>query len=298
MEDPRQNNFDLLRLFAASQVLYFHTVENLQIPVTMPFAWISRVLELFPGVPIFFTISGFLISMSYKRSRSLRDYCLNRFLRIYPALWVCFGATLLALTAFRVWDRVNIPASKLLIWTAMQLTIGQFYSPYVINAAYGVGHANGSLWTIPVELQFYAALPIVYFLLRPRRKAAADVAILLLATLFFATEQAYAAYGPGLSREHEDVMALAHVSFVPWICMFLIGVFLQRSRSWVMPALRNKGLLWLPSYLVLAYPGFPSDGGIRSDPREHDQSAAVRRAGTHGRISRSYQTYAQLTPAA
>jgi len=38
-----------------------------------------------PGVPIFFFISGLLLSRSYERSGSLKDYALNRTLRIFRA---------------------------------------------------------------------------------------------------------------------------------------------------------------------------------------------------------------------
>ena len=181
----RQNNFDLLRLFAASQVVWFHAINNLELHDPLPA--VSAVLHLFPGVPIFFVISGYLISMSYERSRSLREYCVNRFLRIYPALVLCFAFSLVMLTAAGVWHRIDISTAKFLQWVAMQLTIGQFYSPHVVNVAYGVGHTNGSLWTITVELQFYVAIPLIYLALRRLGVASGNalLAVLLLASYAF-----------------------------------------------------------------------------------------------------------------
>ena len=44
------------------------------------------VTSLFLGVPVFFSISGFLISKSYENNRVVREFALNRILRIYPAL--------------------------------------------------------------------------------------------------------------------------------------------------------------------------------------------------------------------
>ena len=65
-----QNNFDIIRLIAALQVAIVHGVEHLGL--RLPFHDVSfEILKAFPGVPIFFVISGFLISASYDRSRSL-----------------------------------------------------------------------------------------------------------------------------------------------------------------------------------------------------------------------------------
>ena len=86
MQNTR-NNFDLLRLFAAFQVAFSHSSVHLEHSV--PFFWF---LSLFPGVPIFFFLSGFLIYGSYQSSSNSRNQTLNfyskRFLRLFPGLWV------------------------------------------------------------------------------------------------------------------------------------------------------------------------------------------------------------------
>ena len=64
MQIDRNNNFDLIRLLAALQVLFWHGAVHLGI---MPrFGIFKEILFQLPGVPIFFTISGFLISYSLK----------------------------------------------------------------------------------------------------------------------------------------------------------------------------------------------------------------------------------------
>ncbi len=165
--DIRRNNFDLLRLFAASQVAYIHVAENLQVELTGWLLVLRNALEYFPGVPIFFVISGFLISASLDRNPDLRSYAINRFLRIYPALLASTLVTLLLMVFFgaRIWqaigssgDSATFVVSK---WLAAQFTVAQFYNPFPLKSNYGVGHLNGSLWTIPVELQFYLVLPIL-----------------------------------------------------------------------------------------------------------------------------------------
>lgn len=75
---------NLIRLVAAIQVMYQHTLAHLyinDIPV------LGGFINFFHGVPIFFTMSGFLIWGSIERSHSFGEYLKKRFWRIYPELW-------------------------------------------------------------------------------------------------------------------------------------------------------------------------------------------------------------------
>ena len=81
--DPHLNNFDLLRLFAASQVAFIHVGDELHIEFSGWLLGFRQFLDYFPGVPIFFVISGFLISASLDRNPNLRNYAINRCLRTF-----------------------------------------------------------------------------------------------------------------------------------------------------------------------------------------------------------------------
>ena len=48
----------------------------------------SDFIGFFDGVPIFFTLSGFLIWQSIGCSKTFGEYAQKRFWRIYPELWV------------------------------------------------------------------------------------------------------------------------------------------------------------------------------------------------------------------
>ena len=76
-DDWRVNNFDLIRLLAALQVAVVHALVLLK-PGGHLFQMVRSGLELFPGVPAFFVVSGLLISKSYEQSDSLRNYYRNR----------------------------------------------------------------------------------------------------------------------------------------------------------------------------------------------------------------------------
>src|SRR3984957_14474576 len=125
-QDWRINNFDLIRLLAASQVAVVHAMSAFKIYDIHAIAF-NLGMRMFPGVPIFFVISGFLISKSYERSTSLRDYYRNRCLRIFPALWVCLVASLgvILLAGVSVLGPVTTRAS-VACWTAPMSLYQQF----------------------------------------------------------------------------------------------------------------------------------------------------------------------------
>jgi peptidoglycan/LPS O-acetylase OafA/YrhL len=158
----RNNNFDLVRLAAALQVALLHSTGHLE--AALP---IRGFLEHFPGVPIFFFISGLMVTASACR-RDLRDYAGARFRRIYPALFLAFAMTLVMLSAFGQVGPAEIRDPVFWAWAAGQLTLVQVFNPEMFRD-FGVGAVNGSLWTIPVEVGFYMILPVLLFIARGRR---------------------------------------------------------------------------------------------------------------------------------
>lgn len=258
--DPRHNNFDLLRLFAASQVAFIHIGDELHIEFSGWLLAVRQFLDYFPGVPIFFVISGFLISASLDRNPNLRNYAINRCLRIYPALWTSTLLTLLILVIFgkRIWEATQAsganPFTTVAEWLIAQFSIAQFYNPAVFRANYGIGHLNGSLWTIPVELQFYLVLPILAPLLW-RGKPACKENIRLVGTtlLLFAFSWAFVNYREELSAISVKLAVLIRLSLLPYLYIFMLGIILQRKQKAWFKWLHGKGLCWLILYLTVAY---------------------------------------------
>ena len=80
------NNFNLLRLIAAFQVMFVHA--NGYLANKSDLSWYITSILNFSGVTVFFLISGFLISMSYAKNQDLGTYIKNRILRIYPGLYI------------------------------------------------------------------------------------------------------------------------------------------------------------------------------------------------------------------
>ena len=205
------------------------------------------LLEAFPGVPIFFVISGFLISLSYERSGDLGIYAQNRVLRIYPGLWACFVVSVVSVAIFDP-AMLHVSPGRLATWTLGQVTVGQFYNPPWLRS-YGVGVLNGSLWTIPVELQFYAVLPLIYGSLGLGKRKGNGGLIALLA-LFWAVNQGFVRLGP----VHDAALwyKLWGVTFVPYIYLFIGGILLQRNWTVVSRWLAGRAWVWLAAYLLSA----------------------------------------------
>lgn len=233
-----RNNFDLVRLLAAAQVACLHAGTHLGA------AWlgsVNRCLEFFPGVPVFFFVSGFLISRSFEKRESLGGYFLNRSLRIFPALWVCtmVALSLAVLSGYSLFTGASL--ADFGAWLVAQLTFFQFYNPDFLRG-YGVGVLNGSLWTISVELQFYLLVPVLYWFLERFGSHRRDNVLLGLWLLFLVLNGGFFHFEPILG---ERVVKVIGVTFIPWFYMFLSGVWLQRNFSVIGKILRYRHVLWL-----------------------------------------------------
>ena len=66
----QNNSLNLFKLIAALQVMFGHIIEHLEISIP---SWINQMLGIFQGVPIFFTLSGFVIWFSIDRSANRGD---------------------------------------------------------------------------------------------------------------------------------------------------------------------------------------------------------------------------------
>lgn len=93
----RANNFNLIRMLAASCVLVSHSF-----PISLgPGGQEPMVRELgmslgSVSVQIFFAVSGYFIAQSYTRSRTAWDFVKARLLRLFPGLAVVLLLTIVA----------------------------------------------------------------------------------------------------------------------------------------------------------------------------------------------------------
>jgi peptidoglycan/LPS O-acetylase OafA/YrhL len=260
----RVNNFDIIRLLAALQVANHHIMLHLKIEYTSLAA--ASILSYFPGVPIFFFVSGFLISKSYENNTSIKGYASNRILRIYPALIVCTFAALFSIYLTGYLKDRDINAVELGIWVLGQISFFQFYNPEFMRE-FGTGVMNGSLWTISVELQFYVMAPIVYSVLGLLKSNTAKTNYYLLVMIFVFMLFHIGEFGFKQEYGENLLFKLYGVSFVPWIWMFLVGVLFQRNFVILHRILSRKAVYILPFYLAISfylttYLGWSTGNGI------------------------------------
>lgn len=145
---------DFVRFMAASTVVIWHfagkpflnpagsTLRPLM-PVAQPtippgadYSWFGWI-----GVQVFFVISGAVIAWSATRNTGT-GFFIGRVARLWPAMIIC--ATLCSVLSFVFWP---IPASSLAlryISSIMFYPLGPWYS--------------GQVWTLPVEIAFYAVV--------------------------------------------------------------------------------------------------------------------------------------------
>jgi peptidoglycan/LPS O-acetylase OafA/YrhL len=242
--DWRVNNFELLRLLAALQVAVVHSLGFLK-----P-GYFARLLggglDRFPGVPIFFVISGVLISKSYEHSDSLRDYLRNRCLRIFPGLWVCLVVSVPVILALGVGSLGGITAPDWLLWWAGQMSIFQNFQATFLKPP--ITDLNPSLWTIPIELEFYLVLPALYGVLRLRRHLG-NMRLLAIALASLAVQLLIVNSHQSVGQVH--AYSLLKMTLAPYLWMFLVGVSIQRNWNTVRGWLFGRAHWWGLGYLML-----------------------------------------------
>lgn len=156
--DSSKNNFNILRIFLAIVVLFYHIGKLADV----------ELLSSLPGkiaVQSFFIISGFLICKSYFQNSNIKEYFLSRALRIYPLYFVviCFSFLFGLLSYnFGVIDYIQEGGGAYLLFNLVFLNFFQPDLPGLfidnpLNSA-----VNGSLWTIKIEVAFYILVPIVF----------------------------------------------------------------------------------------------------------------------------------------
>lgn len=166
-DNPRlsRNNFDLLRLLFAGTVCLAHAS---QLSGEKQLKWISAVLSSKVAIEAFFIVSGFLIFMSYERSSSTRTYISKRVRRIYPAYFVVVMLCALSLWAVSSLDPEHYFSFDWLKYVIANLTFLNFIQPTLPGVFEGnrLSEVNGALWTLKVEVMFYASVPVIVYLFR------------------------------------------------------------------------------------------------------------------------------------
>jgi peptidoglycan/LPS O-acetylase OafA/YrhL len=271
------NNFTFIHLFVSLKVILSHSFRHFHLQDTLAY----DIVRLFPSVPIFFVASGFLVSASYARSKSFSDYITNRLFRIYPALYVSLGLSLIAM--FSLYSP-EFELKQFLIWLFGQMTIIQFYNPDYLRG-YGSGVMNGSLWSISVQMQFYLLLPIILLCLKKYKNRLLWIALFTILMVIN-----YVFYGLFKDPTTKTTLVkLFHVSIFPHLFLFLMGVFFQQNLNFINKYLKNNFLFFAGLYALSAF--ISAKLGLRYQGAEFNPILAIVLAMATMSFAYSYQKY-------
>jgi len=180
---PKNNNFDLIRLILASIVVFVH---NYRLSQNNNLFFLEKYLSSQLAVNLFFTISGFLITMSFINSPTVTVYFEKRARRILPAyvtviLFCSIAGFFLSpykFSEYFTFDLLKYLMSNLIFLNNLQPDLPGVFSSNYLKAV------NGSLWTIRFELLCYMFVPIyIIFLIKWSKKLL--LPIYLITYIFF-----------------------------------------------------------------------------------------------------------------
>jgi peptidoglycan/LPS O-acetylase OafA/YrhL len=147
-----------MRGVAVLLVLWYHIWEISWLPA--PFMWLQWIPETgFIGVPLFFFLSGFVITFPFVRAQVAGErlptwghFAWRRFIKIVPSyvlsivIAYAIGYAALERAGAAPWQ--EIVTHLLFIHTWWQSTYGSI---------------NGVLWTLAIEVEFYLVFPLIWW---------------------------------------------------------------------------------------------------------------------------------------
>lgn len=165
----RDNNFNLIRMVAASAVLVSHSFpisqgQGVDEPLEATLGFSLGLLAVYA----FFILSGFLVANSLKRRSSIKSFLWARSLRIIPGLFVAICLCAFAIgPLFTEMSLANYLTSNE-VYSYVLKNISFVELQYKLPATFEMNTypnaVNGSLWTLPYEVYCYIALALVGYL--------------------------------------------------------------------------------------------------------------------------------------
>jgi len=245
--DRRMTSLDGLRGLAALAVFGFHLwLYTMPAPVASDRSSLGDYAahELRLGVVAFFVLSGFLLSRPWfgaaldgRRPPALGAYVRARVARVAPAYYVALIGSIVLL-----WGLAGTPGVRLPPADELPLFFGfaQNFSPA------SVLKLNPPMWSLAVEVCFYATLPLLGWLavrLPPRRSAQALVPLALIAAGILFN---WSIAGHGLGMTFSKSLA----AMIPYFALgMLVAIALHRRG---LGAGSRRGLLAAGLVLVAA----------------------------------------------
>jgi len=186
----RIDDIECLRAFAIIGVLFHHLQSVLYYWHPASLDQVSQHFSFWPGVDLFFAISGFVIARSLlphlKSSASnsaaawrvLLAFWTRRAFRLLPSAWLWLGIILLAASAFNRSGAFGSLNANLWATLMGMANLANFrFADSFMQYEYG---ASFVYWSLSLEEQFYLIFPLLAWVLRAYRLAGLMAALILL----------------------------------------------------------------------------------------------------------------------
>jgi len=233
------NRFDFLRLLFAGAVALYHAVFLARLNrhgTGEKFLSISAEL----AIQGFFIISGALVLGSLIRSEKAGLYWQKRFRRLYPA----YAVVILVPAIIALF--LSGSFQKVIAYILPNLGFLNFLEPTLPgNTENGLfqnyaGIVNGALWTLKIEVMFYMALPIIWWVMKrlPKLQLPLIIAMIIGAEVwrYMFTQQIDHSYSAQLARQLPGQMGY-----------FAAGMYLWMNWD----KIKSPKFWWLPLGFVL-----------------------------------------------
>lgn len=236
----RLNALDLVRFLAAlSVVMYHYTARTAS---NSPEILVDVTKFGYLGVPLFFIISGYVISIS-ANNRSAFEFAISRFVRLYPTFWISIAFTIIVTTCVGI----------------NNYSVGQILANLMmLNDYLGFENIDGVYWTLQAELKFYACIfLLLLFGIFKKNKIWLSI-WLILTMLHLITGQPFC-MGWFISPSYSSF-------FIGGVVFYLI----QKN------GVNNYNIFVLFSSIIISsYQGFNQTSGFLKNPTIVDQSISV-----------------------
>jgi len=213
-------NLDVLRAIAVLMVFFYHLLE---------YGYFSerRVNRLGQfGVLIFFVHTSLVLMMSMERNSGAVNFYIRRFFRIYPLSMLVVGlVTVLHIPPYPAREYAWLGTFNLL--SNFALTMNLTHSPMAL----------APLWSLPIEVQMYVLLPLLFLLTRTKH-AIRNLLLVWIALLPLAYFQ------PLMTGPH-NVLRFAPC-FVPGVIAYVLLSKWKPKLPW---------FFW-PPFILAVYAGF------------------------------------------
>jgi exopolysaccharide production protein ExoZ len=178
--DRRYTNLEIVRIIAASLVIFFHLQQRFAIELGL-MKWLNTDLTTLGsiGVDLFFVISGFVMALNVFRGDSAPRFAAARVRRILPSYWL--------LTIIAAIFALALPGQF-----AQPFHLGRFISSlFFVDLEAGYSEPLISMgWTLDLEMRFYLIVAICLLLI-PKKAPRYLVLVLVIAGLVLFVEFAH-----------------------------------------------------------------------------------------------------------